>query len=470
MLRIAAVCSVILLGFANLPATQACPFCTAVKQTLRQDIESMDAVAIGQLIIDKKATPDVVDGSGKFRVTEVIKGDSLMAVGDEIEVPYFGANNADRKFLLMGVDPQQLLWSSPLPLSDDAEAYIGKLPNLPSNPVERLKFHMAYLQHEDTFLNRDAYDEFALTPYDQLLLLKPDLDREQLIGWIQDDSLSPERKRLYLTLLGICGTSADADLLVERLKSDDAEKKAGLDAMIACYLTLKGNDGLPLIVDQFLSNKKSQYSDTYSAIMALRFHGTEGKSIDRDKIVEAMHAMLERPQLADLVIPDLARWSDWSQIDRMITLFKEADDENSWIRVPVINYLRACPKPEAEKAIAELEKIDPKAVKRAKTFFPIPRAKPGAGESSSILPALGSPKVFAPQTSGTRYASRSLIGSQAVLATTPAQLNRSYLAIVLCLFCSTIGIMMWFIMTGTGRSHVLAPVRVTTPSEQERNR
>ena len=32
--------------------------------------------------------------------------------------------------------------------------------------------------------------------------------------------------------------------------------------------------------------------------------------------------MLDRPQLADLVIPDLARWEDWSVMDRLVELFK----------------------------------------------------------------------------------------------------------------------------------------------------
>ncbi len=55
---------------------------------------------------------------------------------------------------------------------------------------------------------------------------------------------------------------------------------------------------------------------------------------------------------------------------QLVQLFKDADDKSSWVRVPVINYLRACPKPAATNYISELEKIDPAAVKRANTFFP----------------------------------------------------------------------------------------------------
>jgi hypothetical protein len=160
-------------------------------------------------------------------------------------------------------------------------------------------------------------------------------------------------------------------------------------------LTLKGDAGLPLVEELFLKNKNSPYADTYSAIMALRFHGTEGGVLDRKNIVKSMHHILERPELADLVIPDLARWEDWTPMDRLVQLFKEANEESSWVRVPVINYLRACPLPEAAKKLEELEKIDPKAVQRAKTFFPIPQPTPATNDSSQFAPAKGSDVVVA---------------------------------------------------------------------------
>ena len=110
-------------------------------------------------------------------------------------------------------------------------------------------------------------------------------------------------------------------------------------------------------------------ADTYAAIMALRFHGSETDVIPRERILQGLRHMLSRPRLADLVIPDLARWEDWSVMNQLVELFKDADEKTSWVRVPVINYLRACPDPVAKKHIALLEKIDPTAVKRANTFF-----------------------------------------------------------------------------------------------------
>jgi hypothetical protein len=194
----------------------------------------------------------------------------------------------------------------------------------------------------------------------------------------------------------------DLPLLEELLKSDDRKNKAGLDALIACYLTLKGPEGMPLVEELFLKNQKAEYADTYAAIMALRFHGTEADVVPRERLLTGLHYMLDRPQLADLVIPDLARWEDWSVMPRLVKLFKEADEKTSWVRVPVINYLRACPLPEAKDYIKELEKVDPAAVKRANTFFPTSPAgaapaPPAKNTSSQVVPASNTEEAVAQQ-------------------------------------------------------------------------
>jgi hypothetical protein len=105
------------------------------------------------------------------------------------------------------------------------------------------------------------------------------------------------------------------------------------------------------------------------------------------------------------VIADLARWEDWSVIDRLSELFEKADADNIFVREPVVNYLRACPLPEAAAAIAKLEKIDPEAVRRAATLAgfagalaPGAAAKPAAdseGDPGEGLPA-GSPAQPSP--------------------------------------------------------------------------
>ena len=348
----------------------ACPFCSAVSQTLRQEMSAMDAVVFASAI-DDDSDRNQDSGEVMMRIDRVLKGDDLVEEGQEVKAVYFGDVRQGRRFMLSGVDPPDIQWSC-LPVSERAEQYIGRVTELEDDPLARLRFFLDYLNDEENMLARDSYDEFAIAPYEALKQLKPEIDHGMLVSRIKDPETSTDRRRLYLTMLGVRGDEKDLPMLEGLLRSTQKSKRAGLDALIACYLTLAGEKGLPLIDELFLGNTKAAYADTYAAIMALRFHGTEGDVIARSALVESLHLVLDREDLADLVIPDLARWSDWSQVDRLTEMFIAADAENNWIRVPVVNYLRACPLPEAEKALEKLKEVDPESVRRANTFFSIP--------------------------------------------------------------------------------------------------
>ena len=364
---------------------EACPFCNAVSQTLRQEMGSMDAVVIATSL-QNDMTRNKETGEVLMKVEAVLKGSDLIKVGQEVKAIYYGEVSIGRRFMLSGVDPPDLQWSC-LPVSERAEKYIGNITKLSDDSLQRLRFYHKYLQDDESMLARDAYDEFAVAPYDAVKKLGPEMDREQLLQWIGDPEMATDRKRLYLTMLGVCGDEKNLPFLEKMLRSTQKSSRGGLDALIACYLTLAGEQGLPLVDELFLANKKAPYADTYAAIMAVRFHGTEGDVLPRSALVESLHHVLDRKDLADLVIPDLARWSDWSQIDRLVNLFVKADPDNNWVRVPVVNYLRACPLPAAKEALMKLEKIDPESVRRANTFFsiPVPSRETEKTDSSSSV-------------------------------------------------------------------------------------
>jgi hypothetical protein len=362
----------------------ACPFCNAVSQTLRQEMGAMDAVVIATAV-EGDSTRDKDSGEVMMKVQRVLRGDELVSVDQEVKAIYYGDVSVGRRFMLSGVDPPALQWSC-LPVSERAETYIAKVTEIVQQPIDgRLKFYHRYLQDEESMLARDAYDEFAIAPYEAVKKLKPNMDHDQLIEWISDPELATDRKRLFLTLLGICGDEKDLPLLEQMLRSTQKSTRGGLDALVACYLTLAGEKGLALIDELFLANQQAPYADTYAAIMAIRFHGTEGDILPRSALVGSLHHVLDRKDLADLVIPDLARWSDWTQIDRLVDLFVNADADNNWVRVPVVNYMRACPLPEAAEALKKLEQVDPESVRRANTFFSIPVPAKETGSSSSSV-------------------------------------------------------------------------------------
>ncbi|MCA9266937.1 MAG: hypothetical protein KDA41_00625, partial [Planctomycetales bacterium] len=355
---------------------------------LGEEMDAADVVVIAEMTV-APAAPSSSDSNelqkSVFKIVDVIKGKVHLKDSAQVELLYFGEGKLGGRFLMMAVDPPKLAWVTPTLLNETTERYVKSILSLPAEGPKRLKFFQDYLEHADDLLARDAYDEFARAPYDDVCGLKESMNHQQIRAWVKNTYIPAGRRRLYLTMLGVCGDKGDADMLEGMLRSDDRQVKSGLDALIACYLTLRKADGLPLVEDLFLKNEKCEYAETYSAIMALRFHGQEGGAIPRERVVKSLHHMLDRPKLADLVIVDLARWEDWSVMDRLVQLFKNADEESSWVRVPVVRYLLACPKPEAKTYLEELEKVDAGAVKRAKTFFPFDSSG-AAGAATSQAP------------------------------------------------------------------------------------
>ncbi len=357
----------------------ACPFCTAISTTLSEDI---DAAAVA-VIVRLTKLPGSVSSDGdqrtnsptaQFAVDKVLKGEHELGSTTTLSAVFFGDAKPGELFLMMGNNPPKLEWSPPMRINQRQHGYILSLMALPKEGPERLKFFQDYLEETDSLLSRDSYDEFARASYTAVKQLKPHMNHDQLVKWISDPEVPASRRRLYLTMLGVCGNQDDIPLVEQRLRATDAQSKSGLDATIACYLTLRGAAGVDLIEDLFLKKKggnfSDNYADVYAAIMALRFHGIEGDIVPRERVVKAFGCLLDNPQMADLVIADLARWEDWSQLQRLVELFKNADPKATWVRIPIINFARACPHPAAKEALAEFEKIDPEAIKRSMTFFP----------------------------------------------------------------------------------------------------
>lgn len=394
-------------------------------------------------------------GNATFEIVEILRGEDKLQEKRQIEVVFFGEPNRDQLFLIPGIRTDQLSgtappvdqtapappaasstgaidWTTPLPLSAAAVDYVRALPALAPSGVDRLAFFQNYFEHEDPLLAQDAYDEFARAPYADVNALGPQMHHDKLIQWIQSPEISPSRRRLYFTMLGACGKPTDLPLLeemitsdyaskqpfveslvysglavggpvalpawIEMINQDERRKKLGLDALVACYLVLRGPDGLDLIDEEILKNRDAEYTHIYSTIMALRFHGDEVDIVPRERLLASMRLLLDNPDFADQVIIDLSRWDDWSVLDRLVGMFKAAD-EKGYVRQPIVTYLTvASEQPgdvgqRATTALAELEKFDPESVKRAKSLMAfgfLGRARAGSDSANAAQPEAAS--------------------------------------------------------------------------------
>ncbi len=119
-----------------------------------------------------------------------------------------------------------------------------------------------------------------------------------------------------------------------------------VEAAIACYISLKGSAGLEEIRKKYFENRKANTSDVYLAILALRAHGQEIEQIPKAELAAALRPLLDHSEIADQVIPDLARWEDWTVLNPLVKIFK-----TTWsgckcaFRSPVMSWHAHCQKP-----------------------------------------------------------------------------------------------------------------------------
>ena len=354
-----------------------CPFCTTVSLTFAEEVATNDVAVIARLVKSPEKSKEsandfsAVPMKSTFEIVKRLKGEESFGKTKQIQVQYFGDAKPGATFLIVGLDPKDINWAMPIALSERGIAYLEKALSLPKEGADRLVYFQDFLEDKEDALSRDAYDEFAKAPYNSVRELKDRMHHDQLVAWINDPKTTPRSRRLYLTMLSVCGTPDDAVMLENLLKAASDHAKPALDALVAAYLTLKGPDGMELVEELYLKNANARYEDTWATIMALRFHGQEGTVIPRSRLLTGLRYILDRPKLADTVVGDLARWEDWSVIDRLVELFKNPDPDFSFVRVPVLNYLRVCPLPEAKERLDELAKLDPKAMRQAEAFYPM---------------------------------------------------------------------------------------------------
>lgn len=344
----------------------ACPFCDAVAATLRQEIAGAEAAVIGVV----QGRPAASDAERlPLRITRRLKGPAELAPGTMLSVAEAGGGLAGERVLAVGRGGGPLVWSA-RPLSRRGEAYLVAVCEAEDEQA-RLRHCLRFLGDREPLLADDAYGEFAVAPYAAVRDLAADLDHDQLLRWIEESQTPAALRRLSLTLVGVCGDQRDLPMLEEMLK-DEAWRREGLDALVACYLSLAGEAGLARVEEAFLANAEATASEVYQVIAAIRFHGTESRTIPQGALAQALHPVLARADMADLVIADLARWNDWTQVPRVVELFEESSSADRLLRVAIVTYLQACPLESGRQALLYVEAIDPVSVQRSGRFFAAP--------------------------------------------------------------------------------------------------
>lgn len=365
---------------------RSCPFCSAPSLTLCEQLNMSDAAVQVQWesgLPADKATGFL--GSTEYSVLKVVHdstGD--LKPGGIVKLDRYRASKKGDMFLLLGTKTTELEWGSPLEVTETSFNYIKQAPTKEAPATERLAYFVKFLEFSDHTVADDAYSEFANAQYKDIVAIKDQFPREKLREWLANPQTVPSRLGLYGLMTGLCGKDEDAEYLKSRLLEPVEGFRLGIDGMMGGYLLLAGEKGLEILEDAKLRNKTVPFSETYATMQALRFMWTYGDDhISKDRLRQSMRIILDRPELADLVIVDLGRWQDWSVSDRLMKLYGDLGyDIPSTKRAIVRFFLTAeASKPKdateplpphvvtAQKHLKTLRETDPDTVKAAEEFF-----------------------------------------------------------------------------------------------------
>lgn len=368
--------------FVLSPDIKACPFCSAQGNTLLQEITAASRAVVAQatssFVFDPLATvTDEVQSTERlatFKVTEVMAGDS--PVGEVISLPMLESWDANDACLVFAFEEDQgLEWTAPQKLTREGCRYLQTLMAHRTDAEARLGALITWLDETDPMIANDVYGEFAQASYAQLFGQRSRLDRVWLKEKIASVKTKPERRRLYWTLLGICGETEDIAWIEGFLTQHRhaTELDIGLDAAAGCYLTLAKESGMAYLETEYLKASEIDFTEVNAIIQAIRFHLVETDAVPRERLAAGLKCVLKEPALADLVIPDLARLEDWTVVEEMVELFRKGKECPS-VRVQAIRYLQMCPLDVAKSQLEVCQEMDPAAFRRARILSITPRA------------------------------------------------------------------------------------------------
>ncbi|MDA1165644.1 MAG: hypothetical protein O3B13_21315 [Planctomycetota bacterium] len=303
-------------------AARCCPFCSAPSLTMAEQLAQADAAVLVQWVGGTKAT-DKSAGETVYEIRQIVRNHKgELKIEDRVTLPRYRESKVGDLFLLVGSKGASIEWGSPLEVTETSFNYVAQAPS-PEVPVsKRLVYYVRFLEYPDQMIANDAYGEFANAPYADITQLSDKLPREKIRGWITNPQTPATRMGLYGLLIGLCGTEEDAGVLEAKILEKTDDFRLGIDGLMSGYLLLRGEKGLSVLDNEKLKNRDVPFSETYAAMQALRFmeRYSEGR-IEKARLRESMRILLERPELADLVIADLARWKDWGIQDRLMDIY-----------------------------------------------------------------------------------------------------------------------------------------------------
>ncbi len=342
----------------------ACPFCGGPQLTLKERSVESDVVVFARYLRTEMPSKTGGDKQDIFKIEQVLRGDSLVVSGAVIQVEPGERLTADQTCLLFADKSMDLIWGDPISATEAACDYLRDAPEVKEPAKTRLRYYVRFLEHCDEAIAVDAFSEFGNAPYEDIAGIAASLPKERLRGWLSDEGNFISRRGVYGMMLGLCGDDSDAERLESIIRKTPAKEniRVGIDGLMGGYLLLTGEVGLSRLDEWKLKDSAQPFTETYAALQAVRFMWTYGNErISKPRLRQSVRILIDRPELADMVIADLARWQDWSIQDHIVELMDDERYSNKMFHRAVARYLLV-----ASTVPAEMQHDPPAHSKAAK--------------------------------------------------------------------------------------------------------
>ena len=233
-----------------------------------------------------------------------------------------------------------------VPLSPDGRAYLAELPATDVALDERIAYAVAHWDHDDPAIAQDAFAAIGALSASQLSQHAKLLPRAELADLIKSPATPSDHVGFFAYLLGLAGTSEDANVIRQRLDSELEGLAAGVPGLVAGYLLLTGSQGLAELEGNFLlAGRGSPFvvAAFFEALQTLAREHPDQFSTER--FYEAACCGLNREDSADLAISFLAHQRAWHMLPRVAERLDSRDpdiDRRRAVRIAAVRFLIEC--------------------------------------------------------------------------------------------------------------------------------
>jgi len=359
------------------PPASACPGCgPPTGQTLTSEVAQADFILFGTLGNAKNdpKDPGSTKGTTEMTIDAVVKPHALVKDKKTFTIPrYVPPDPKPYKYLVFfnvvngDVDPYR---GVAVALDSKLPDYVkGALDVKSKDIVTRLRYFFDHLESNDIEISGDAYNEFAVAEYKEVVELAPKLSPDTLLKWLKDPNTRASRYGLYGLLLGHCGKPGAAAEMRKLL--DDSERKfsSGLDGMLMGYTLLDSKAGYEYTL-KLIDDPSAEFLVKHAALKTLRFFWEYRPDVlPKKQLLDGMAALMYNPDIADMPIDDLRKWQAWEMTSAVLAWAdKESHNTLPINRRSILKFALAASWADAKNAAAaahveKARKDDPERVK-----------------------------------------------------------------------------------------------------------